>query len=184
MLLAQHAWQRSQQTAGKRDDAWALCSLQDFGNSLVPSLCTHIWLHPSHPSPTWLSLLCGSNSAAAEHFWARGKLSETYLVQSEQEVPSVAFYEKCVQGREGVNCKIQLCQASDNTGSKRLSAPSYSASTLRQHLIQQLFEAVEKALASSWNSWLMPEYRLVESSHLKRILSLKQKDFLHGGWES
>lgn len=95
----------------------------------------HIPLHPHLPasltpiSHLAFSVVCGSNSAAAEHLHCRAKLSESYLVCCEQEVPSVAFYEKSFQGREGVNCKIQLCQAPDSTGSKRLPAPSYSAST-------------------------------------------------------
>lgn len=140
----------TKKSANCTEGAWCLGTLFLTGLWEQPS---HFPLHPhltasfTPISHLTFSVTCGSNSAAAEHLRCRGKLSETYLVSSEQEVPSAAFYEQRVQGREGVNCKIQLCQAPDSTGSKRLPAPSYSASTLRQHLIQQQLEAAEKAPA-------------------------------------
>lgn len=121
----------------------ALCSSQGFGNSPVISLCTYTWLHPSHPTP----MRAASNSAVAEHLccWDRP------LVHSEREVPSVAFHEKSIARQRGKYVvKVSLlCQAPAGTGSKRLPAPCYLASTLRQQLIQQLFEVAEKAPADS-----------------------------------
>lgn len=187
MLLAQHTWQSSQQTAGRGMTPGALCSSQGLWSSLATSSApTSDRIPHSHPPPTWLALSCvASNSAAAERLRCWDRRSKTYLVRSEQDVPSVAFHEKSIQGNRGKYAvKVSLlCQAPANTGSKRLPAPWYSASTLRQQLIQQLFDDAEKAPADFMQQLTHAWVKTGGKWSAAGILSLNQKDFLHGEWE-